>query len=247
MFPSGFSTPSESFQYNFCSYSTMTKNKGGNNDNWVSIQLLFLFNVGVITSKPLLLLFQYSFCSYSTFMMCITRFTAASFNTASVLIQRLSVPQRKGERNSFNTASVLIQHGMVLHSIHTDCVSIQLLFLFNGDASQRLDSCNRVSIQLLFLFNWSDNNGRLSKHLVSIQLLFLFNKVVFNMESRRVLFQYSFCSYSTVTECYKVLHRDRFQYSFCSYSTRSCLTWSQDESCFNTASVLIQRIIRKEP
>ena len=53
------------------------------------------------------------------------------------------------------------------------------------------------------------------------------------------LFQYSFCSYSTVYIIRNCVGR-KFQYSFCSYSTKVLGGKCTLTTSFNTASVLIQ-------
>ena len=54
---------------------------------------------------------------------------------------------------------------------------------------------------------------------VSIQLLFLFNIAVSFLFISSQVFQYSFCSYSTIQYVLKIRLPLSFQYSFCSYST----------------------------
>ena len=53
------------FQYSFCSYSTVIIPLNCISC-YVSIQLLFLFNIGVEHGTIHIHVFQYSFCSYST-------------------------------------------------------------------------------------------------------------------------------------------------------------------------------------
>ena len=58
-----------------------------------------------------------------------------------------------------------------------------------------------------------------------------------------MLFQYSFCSYSTIAQLPEKWQVDLFQYSFCSYSTYMYAMKDSTDRSFNTASVLIQRKI----
>ena len=171
------------FQYSFCSYSTTCS----------SFALRFVS------------LFQYSFCSYST--------------------RREKVKQSYHE--SFNTASVLIQQGMKGFVLGGIKVSIQLLFLFNKQQRENKYLQRDVSIQLLFLFN-SEEMQSLHKNIVSIQLLFLFNVgqnltidtdrsfntasvliqlIKQSIEEKVYLFQYSFCSYSTINFTAIIIYR----------------------------------------
>ena len=78
-------------------------------DRRVSIQLLFLFNMIRDSVSLMSFVFQYSFCSYST-----------RYKT-----------DNPSKNASFNTASVLIQRACCTGQSVADCVSIQLLFLFN--------------------------------------------------------------------------------------------------------------------
>ena len=55
-----------------------------------------------------------------------------------------------------------------------------------------------------------------------------------------VAFQYSFCSYSTCFKMSALRFCFTFQYSFCSYSTKIDAGMGKLNTCFNTASVLIQ-------
>ena len=54
------------------------------------------------------------------------------------------------------------------------------------------------------------------------------------------MFQYSFCSYSTLLLFFLPYFLRQFQYSFCSYSTDAPVTGKKKVGGFNTASVLIQ-------
>ena len=117
-------------------------------------------------------------------------------------------------------------------------VSIQLLFLFN---SWKIDyrRMNKVSIQLLFLFNNKDNSqSPVDARFNTASVLIQPNRT--KWQEGKKLFQYSFCSYSTIylqinslpmisfnTASVLIQHGDhwllahikKFQYSFCSYST----------------------------
>ena len=96
------------FQYSFCSYSTYKRSIHWYSIDWVSIQLLFLFNFTLICFAVVTLMFQYSFCSYSTgsanpeVKECWFQYSFCSYST-----KKLQVGGRSCE------------------------VSIQLLFLFN--------------------------------------------------------------------------------------------------------------------
>ena len=145
-----------------------------------------------------------------------------SFNTASVLIQQIHHIPLGRVLNCFNTASVLIQLGTVPRGMGKIRVSIQLLFLFNCVFAR--------CVKIIFF--------------VSIQLLFLFNKEVAKELKKEILFQYSFCSYSTDTVMALIRLGEEFQYSFCSYSTGNAPKISLPNVSFNTASVLIQPTCR---
>ena len=118
------------FQYSFCSYSTspICSPRSSNpcfNTASVLIQQhcpakhiksRYCFNTASVLIqlsinflKKYFSEFQYSFCSYSTYLHCNVNHKQNSFNTASVLIQRLKTEQRVEHIICFNTASVLIQ------------------------------------------------------------------------------------------------------------------------------------------
>ena len=119
---------------------------------------------------------------------------------------------------SFNTASVLIQLRHLPISSPTFLVSIQLLFLFNiGEVTirKRKECFNTASV----LIQRNRKRDRKLRHRVSIQLLFLFNLVTeiitmmercFNTASVLIQPPLRFSLYSSLL----------FQYSFCSYSTQ---------------------------
>ena len=118
----------------------------------------------------------------------------------------------------FNTASVPIQLCLPSPRFQTFPISIQLLFLFNLPAGFRGQYPSAISIQLLFLFNQffdCSDNGRFDFNTASVPIQLLhFAGIIKN-----VLFQYSFCSYSTIPPLNKQIYKTAFQYSFCSYST----------------------------
>ncbi len=140
----------------------------------VSIQHLFLFN-GI--TAPL-----------SLIVRC--------FNTASVLIQRISFFCKLGNILRFNTASVLIQRMEKRKRCGKRFVSIQHLFLFNAN---RFSVVGQTGAFQYSICSYSTAEGKTSTSIftsfntasVLIQPLGQSHPSVNNM------FQYSICSYST--------------------------------------------------
>ena len=130
------------------SRSSKIKKGGCFNTASVLIQRIYGFVLAIR-----LIQFQYSFCSYSTKINCNAETQNSCFNTASVLIQPTCQCWEKNFLLRFNTASVLIQLVLNLVQQPPCFVSIQLLFLFNGNGKPIRYEKDRVSIQLLFLFN----------------------------------------------------------------------------------------------
>ena len=160
-------------------------------------------------------LFQYSFCSYSTITGRWNRRIFFCFNTASVLIQRVFIVERKWFFR-FNTASVLIQ----------------------------LDTLRPLPSFLWFQYSFCSYSTakRLKWHLENAS----FNTASVLIQQYCQIFCNHLQSFNTASVLiqlkleYYVLINEMFQYSFCSYST---LTLEDQEVLFfsfNTASVLIQ-------
>ena len=109
------------FQYSFCSYSTNRKHDSIK--RWkVSIQLLFLFNQLPKIIDVFLEVFQYSFCSYSTWYFLACNPTQYSFNTASVLIQRIEM--QRGE------IYIVFQYSFCSYSTDADVIATKQMLMF---------------------------------------------------------------------------------------------------------------------
>ena len=80
------------------------------------------------------------------------------------------------------------------------------------------------------------------------KLLFCFNTASVLIQQIVRIFPMQIISFNTASvliqqeEAREELERIAFQYSFCSYSTLKNLTKNMAQSCFNTASVLIQQL-----
>ena len=144
------------------------------------------------------------------------------------------------ESVGFNTASVLIQHILFIPAIrvfpfqysfcsystdkHGKWIHASKLFQYSfcsystriwRDYSYLLCS---VSIQLLFLFN-DDAIAAIADILCFNTASVLIQLLPGTMQIKCMLFQYSFCSYSTFSPVFQLRVVILFQYSFCSYST----------------------------
>ena len=227
----------------------------------VSIQLLFLFNIQVLsaclngcgfnTASVLIQLrvntetvsksaFQYSFCSYSTLFCHFSEKNKESFNTASVLIQHLNP--------YLFSFSILFQYSFCSYSTkYADTPT-------SGMSEFQYSFCSYSTGSIAY---------RHSLHYVSIQLLFLFNYDLQGKTSLQIKFQYSFCSYSTIfirstRKNFAVSIQLLFLFNICellelcsesSVSIQLLFLFNEIYPegicilrCFNTASVLIQQI-----
>ena len=128
------------------------------------------------------------------------------------------------------------QYSFCSYSTHRKClclagriVSIQLLFLFNLNLI--LGYCHLpVSIQLLFLFNVFQVYAVCVENVCFNTASVLIQPMIVRCVLRNGLFQYSFCSYSTII-CSSSINFS-FQYSFCSYSTKKNQENKSDTSKF---------------
>ena len=161
-------------------------------------------------------MFQYSFCSYSTHPYMVES------STIHVSIQLLFLFNFQGVYDeSFHLVSIqllfLFNYLQIESNKDHTIVSIQLLFLFNISISLAImmeSSFNTASVLIQpekgrdissigcfntasVLIQRNSTVGCIKYHYVSIQLLFLFNWSIHSNFCFILMFQYSFCSYST--------------------------------------------------
>ena len=183
-----------------------------------------------------------------------------SFNTASVLIQQYSLQKEKRKNVCFNTASVLIQqfkegteeeqeefqysfcsYSTILPKTKpAEAKLFQYSFCsYSTNGKPVVSTTDAVSIQLLFLFNADEMSKKFAAGGFNTASVLIQQRQ--KAETRMyALFQYSFCSYSTMCMRTTAANCAQFQYSFCSYSTVLPPLIEAFQNCFNTASVLIQ-------